>query len=73
MLHFHYVHMLVCGKQFHMVHNFSRCNDPRSMYLFLIMWRMKAEIGGKLFEVYQLFVKFIWITYIYMLYVCVNM
>lgn len=58
-----------------MVHNFSRCNDPRSMYLFLIMWRMsmKDEIGGKLFLVYQLFVKFIWITYIYMLYVCVNM
>lgn len=43
------------------------------MYLFLIMWRMKAEIGGKLFLVYQLFVKFIWITYIYTLYVCVNM
>lgn len=43
------------------------------MYLFLIMWHMKAEIGGKLFLVYQLFVKFIWITYIYMLYVCVNM
>lgn len=62
MLHFHYVHMLVCGKQFHMVHIF-----------FLIMWRMKAEIVGKLFLVYQLFVKFIWITYIYMLYVCVNM